>query len=91
MLMADTPKAKRRAPPAAPSPPPASVFYVRGASPDTIAALDTWVAERREELGAAATDTASRRIAASFSRNDLVLDIIAAALKARAAAKAGAP
>lgn len=76
------PKRKRAAPVA--TPPLVPVLYIRGPTPETIAALDAWVAERRAELASSASDTASRRTAASFSRNDLVLDIIAAALKARA-------
>jgi len=85
--MADTPRTKRRVPPAA-APPSSAVLYVRGASRETVAALDAWVADRRAELSTSAGDTASRRIAASFSRNDLVLDIIAEALRARAAKRA---
>lgn len=76
-----TPKApKARAP--EPSPPP-PVLYVRGVAPDIIAALDAMVSARRAELGAAATDNATRRAAASLSRNDVLVDIITDAVKAR--------
>lgn len=82
------PEPKRKRAHAAPPPNPSPVIYVRNATPQTVASLDAWVAERRAEINAAATDTATRRIAASFSRNDLVLDIIATALARREAAKA---
>lgn len=82
--MADTSRKKPAAKPVAAPTPPAPVLYIRNVSPETIAALDSWVASRRAELGAAATDTASRRVAAAFSRNDLLVDIIEAAVKARA-------
>lgn len=86
MLMADPQRSKRRAAKPA-DPAPAGVLYVRGVSAETIAALDAWVAERRAELSAAATDAATRRIAGSLSRNDLLVDIIEGAVKAHGAAK----
>lgn len=88
--MADTSR-KKTAKAAAPAPSPPPVLYVRNVSPETIAALDAWVAARRAELGATATDTASKRVAAAFSRNDLLVDIIEAAVKARAVSKGEAP
>ena len=85
--MTSTPRAKRtpKAAPPVETPATTGVLYVRNVPTPTIAALDAWVAARREELSAAATDTASRRTAASFSRNDLLADIIDAAVRARAA------
>lgn len=85
--MASTPRAKRtpKAPPPVETPATTGVLYVRNVPVQTIAALDEWVAARREELAAVATDTASRRTAASFSRNDLLADIVDAAVRARAA------
>lgn len=82
-----TPKAPktRAAAPDPPAPAPAPVLYVRGVAPDIIAALDAMVTARRAELGAAATDNATRRAAASLSRNDVLVDIITDAVKARAA------
>ncbi len=84
--MADTPRKRRaaKAPDPSPSPSPPPVLYVRNVAPDTIAALDAWVLACRAELGASANDTASKRVAAAFSRNDLLVDIIEAAVKARA-------
>ena len=85
--MASTPRAKRtpKAAPPVETPPTTGVLYVRNVPVPIIVLLDMWVAERREELAAVATDTASRRTAASFSRNDLLADIIDAAVRARGA------
>lgn len=66
-------------------------LFVRCRDRSTVDKLDEWVAQRRAELSAAATDAATRRIAASFSRNDLVLDLIDEALMARKASKKASP
>lgn len=86
--MADTPRKRRAAKTPDPSPDPPPVLYVRNVERATIAALDAWVLARRAELSASANDTASKRVAAAFSRNDLLVDIIEAAVKARASESA---
>lgn len=81
------PKRKRRPPTPDPSPDAGAVLYIRGASPGMVAALDAWTEERRAELSAGASTPSAQRFAASFSRTDLLLDIIAAAIEARAASR----
>ena len=71
-------KRKRAAPP-----PAVPVLYIRGPSPELLAALDAWTMARRAQLSATASDAASRRTAANFSRTDLVLDVLADAVRAR--------
>lgn len=69
------PKRKRAAPP-----PAVPVLYIRGPSPELLAHLDRLVEERRAQLASSTSDAASRRIAATFSRTDLVLDLLAATM-----------
>jgi len=55
-------------------------LLTRGVPLAVVAALDAMVEARRIELLARATDSASRRVATSFSRNDLVVDILSEAV-----------
>ena len=58
----------------------ATNLLTRGVPLAVVAALDAMVEARRVELLARANDSASRRVATSFSRNDLVVDILSEAV-----------
>ena len=57
-----------------------TALHVRGVPLAVVAGLDALVDQRRAELEAKATDTLTRRFAASLSRNDIIVDILAAAV-----------
>lgn len=82
--MADTKRTKGpRAPKNAPQEPadvPTTALHVRGVPLAVVHGLDAMVEARRKELEAKATDSLTRRFAASLSRNDIIVDLLTEAV-----------
>ena len=81
--MADTKRTKGpRAPKNAPQEPAdgTTALHVRGVPLAVVHGLDAMVEARRAELEAKATDSLTRRFAASLSRNDIIVDILTGAV-----------
>jgi hypothetical protein len=58
-----------------------TALHVRGVPLAVVKGLDAIVETRRAELEAKATDSLTRRFAASLSRNDIIVDILSAAVE----------
>jgi hypothetical protein len=84
--MADMKTRKKTSKAADPKPPNTSVL-TRNVPLDVLDWLEERLLERRNELAAKATDAHSRRAASSYSRNDLVVDILSDAMRAARATK----
>lgn len=83
--MADSKTRKRPAKAAAPAETAevkSGTLLTRNVPLDVVAWLDARVEQQRAALAAKATDALSRRFAGSYSRNDLVVDLLVDAMNA---------
>lgn len=69
------------------APDASTALHIRGVPIAVVEGLDAMVDARRAELLSRATDALSRRVAASLSRNDLIVDLLSDAVSAHKKSK----